>query len=99
MICPNCKTENPDEGQFCSKCGNALGQAAQNIPAPAPKKNYMNGYLSAGVLLAMAASTGIIKTIFKSDDAVGFFVLVALLLLVIGIVKILKDWSKDRKNR
>jgi len=24
MVCPNCKTENPDTSRFCASCGTAL---------------------------------------------------------------------------
>jgi uncharacterized membrane protein YvbJ len=29
MFCPKCGTENPDGAKFCSRCGGALGGAAE----------------------------------------------------------------------
>ncbi len=36
MQCPNCATENPQEAQFCFRCGNALAQACPNCGGALP---------------------------------------------------------------
>jgi len=36
MICPNCRTENPAENQFCFSCGARFG-SSQPTPPPAPQ--------------------------------------------------------------
>ena len=35
MFCPKCGAQNPDDSQFCSKCGAGLVQAAAPAPPPA----------------------------------------------------------------
>lgn len=34
MICPNCKTENPDNANYCRNCGTALSQAKSESARP-----------------------------------------------------------------
>src|SRR5208282_4890221 len=36
MFCQNCGTDNPDSGQFCSKCGSPLTAAAAARPTTGP---------------------------------------------------------------
>jgi len=65
MLCPECRTENPDASKFCFKCGAKLGQPATEpaVRAPEVRRGGVGGRVVAiaGLLalLVLVAAAGI----------------------------------------
>lgn len=76
MICPNCKTNNPDNANFCEMCGAPLVQQnnaqPNNVQQPMMPQGRMSGKAIAGFVLSLVGLCiagiimGILGIIFSS---------------------------------
>jgi len=53
MLCPRCRTQNPDDASFCRSCGGPLIQSAALPPGPPPPAGRTSGMAIASLVLGL----------------------------------------------
>ncbi len=83
MFCSACGTELPDNAQFCTDCGNRIGDQAAEQPQTPPQheQSMTNGHLSIGTGTATPAPTSAEKPTWKKAVTWAFLFIVGVIAL------------------
>ncbi|MCK5509865.1 MAG: zinc-ribbon domain-containing protein, partial [Desulfobacterales bacterium] len=98
MYCNKCGTENPDDGKFCSKCGNQLERIGSRISTDNKKNIDQKNKITLGLILGWIFGVLFLLSglVFVADAE--FLAGIPLVLSSLILIPPITEWLENKFN-